>query len=188
VSFAAVTLEQFADASLLSDAGAEAIDPQAAYLEGFAAGEAAALGRLAEAERAFIDAAQSLDDALKALKPSSERALAEALQAVLGALLPTLAEKGFATEAAGAVARAFAGKTTATATIVAHPSQVEALAAALSAAPRVPAFEIQADENAPSASARVLCGKGGLDFDLNAATEACLSALESACGAMKSGT
>lgn len=188
MSFAAVTLEQFADATLLGDIGAEPVDPQAAYLEGFAAGEAAALARLAEAERAFVDAAQSLDDSLRALKPSSERALAEALQTVIAALLPTLAERGFAAEAAGAVARAFAGKTLPKAIIVAHPDQVEALAGALSAAPGAPTFDIQADESAPAASARILCGKGGLDFDLNAATEACLAALASACGAMKSGT
>lgn len=191
MSLAAVTLEQFADPSLFGDmGGAEnaGVDPKEAYLEGFAAGEAAALARFAEAERAFADAAQSLDETLQALKPASERALAEALETVLSALLPMMTQRGFATEAASVIARAFAGGSPATVTITAPPAQIEALAAALSAMPGAPVFEMQADETAPAASARVACGKGGLDFDLTAATEACLAALNAACGPLRSGS
>ena len=186
MSFVSVTFEQFADAPLLSED--RGVDPREAYLEGYAAGEAAALERLAESRRAFADAAQSLDEALQALKPSSERALSEALHTVFAALLPILAERGFAVEAAGAIARAFAGKSVAEVTIFIHPEQKGALAEALAAAPGAPAFAIEADPSVPPAAARIVCGKGGLDFDLAAASEACLAALTAATRAMESGT
>lgn len=187
MSFAPVTLEQFADATLLGGAAPGDIDPQTAYLEGFAAGEAEALQRLSEAERAFIDAATSLDSALKALRPSSERALAEALETLFAALLPALTERGFASEAAGAVARAFAGDREAKLTIVAHPTQAAALAESLAKLPNAPGLEIAPDESVAAASARVVCGRGGLEFDLGAAAEACLAALTAATGALKNG-
>ncbi len=189
MSFAAVTLEQFAAASFPAG-GMEfpQVDPKEAYLEGFQAGEAAALQRLNEAERAFVDAAVSLDEALRALKPASERALAEALETLFAALLPALTERGFAPEAASAIARAFAGRSEQKVTIAAHPGQIEALAAALHSAPGAPAFELAPDDTLSTAAARVQCGRGGLDFDLSAAAAACLAALSAAAGEMKSGT
>ena len=189
MSFAPLTLEQFADAFPFGggNGGSGQVDPQEAYLEGVAAGEAAALARLKEAERAFLDAAQSLDDALQALKPASEQALAESIETILAALLPTLTERGFATEAAGAISRAFAGNCAAKVTIAANPAQAEALTSALSAAPGAPAFIIETNEAVPVAAARVQCGKGGLDFDLDAAANACLAALEGALGRVNNG-
>lgn len=190
MSFAPLTLEQFAEAVPLGGGhgGMGPVDPQEAYLEGVAAGEAAALARLSEAERAFLDAAQSLDSALHGLKPASERALAEAIETILAALLPTLTERGFATEAAGAISRAFAGNSRAQVTIAANPAQAEALTSALSAAPGAPAFIIEANEAVAVAAARIQCGKGGLDFDLDAAVNACLAALAAALGRVNNGT
>lgn len=190
MNFESVTLEQFAEVAIFADpvdAQAE-VDPRDAYMEGYAAGHAAALEGLASAERAFTQAAQSLNDALTELKPSSERALNEALETLFAALLPALTNMGFAQEAAAAAAHAFAGKSTVRATIAVHPDQAEALAAALSQISDAPAFDIAPDEKATAASARVVCGKGGMDFDLAAAAEACLAALSAASGAMNSGS
>lgn len=190
MNFESLTLEQFAEVPIFGDpVGAQAeIDPRDAYMEGYAAGEAAALERLAAAERAFTDAAQSLNDALTELKPSSERALNEALETLFAALLPALTKSGFAQEAAAAAAHAFVGKSAVRATIAVHPDQAGTLTAALSMLSDAPAFDIVLDESAAAASARIVCGKGGMDFDLAAAAEACLAALSAASGEMNSGS
>lgn len=157
-----------------------AVDPADAYMEGFAAGEAAAAARLEAAERAFLDAAAVLDERTASLGPDSERALAEALVVLVRTLFPEICRIGFGEEAAAAIARSFGGSTGAAIEIAAPPAQVEALSEALSRRRLNVGFTVIADESLVGASAGVRNGRGGLDFDLDAAREACLAALQSA--------
>lgn len=180
---AALILETFDDTPPFAPAAAEAaasVDPAQSYMAGFADGEASALARLESAEQAFADAARALDEALKALAPTSERALAEALTTLVRELFPVVAERGFAEEASAAIVRAFAGSVSASIEIAARSEQVEALAAALKERRLETPFSITADDSLAAAEARVRAGRGGLDFNLDAAREACLAALAAA--------
>lgn len=183
MSVSALILEAFDDTPEFAASAAPsspAVDPADAYMDGFAAGEATALARFESAERVFGDAAAALDEQLKALAPASERALAEALTTLARALFPALCERGFAEEASAAIARAFAGAVATRVDIAAPESQVEALADALGRRRFKTEFTISGDPSLSTAAARVSAGRGGLDFDLDAAREAALAALATA--------
>jgi len=87
--------------------GAEDVRSQqlkaAAYAEGVAAGKATAAAEY-EAERVFLERAiEQVGQVLNAVPDQINGQIGEALGAILHKTLPTLAEKGFADEAVGAV-------------------------------------------------------------------------------------
>ncbi len=98
-------LENFEPSS--SADGAEDVRSQqfkaAAYAEGVAAGKAAAAAEY-EAERVFLDRAiEQVGQALNDLPNQLNGQIGEALSAILHKTLPSLAARGFADEAVGAV-------------------------------------------------------------------------------------
>lgn len=185
MSVSTLILEEFGEASFAPEPPQQ--DPAEAYMAGYAAGEAAVQQKLQAAETAFIDAAHSLDEALKTLPVAAEAALAEAVHTCLAALLPVLTERGFAAEASAAIARAFAGAPSGRVEIAAAPQQTQALIAALAVSGVKGDFVVVEDAALSTAAARATCGRGGFQFDLDAAREACLSSLAAALGALSDG-
>lgn len=155
-----------------------------AYTEGFAAGQAAAT---ANATRPLI--AQTAEALANEYADAPERIAhdaAGALIIVLERLFPALAQAGFAVEAGAAFTRLADTTASPSLEIFCSPQQLEALRAELARLAPERQFTVTADPEISGATARARWSTGGVDFDLDQATEECLAALRRAVQSLES--
>lgn len=138
------------------------------------------------AERAFLDAAAALTAELAAARARGRVEFLDAFRAIFTAVTPELARRGFAEEAAKALADVFVATAHGPVEIAAAPEHVEALTPALERKGFGKDFVIKPDETLSELRVVARVGQGGcVDFNLSSALDACGVALDNAINAAK---
>lgn len=161
-------------------AGAEA------YSAGFADGQAAAAGAAREHEALLAAAANALSAEYANAPQRIASEAAGALRIILESLFPALAEHGFAVEAAALFMRVARDTGAPSLEIFTAPDNVDLLLGELRRREAPAAIAVSADPAMSGAKARATWSSGGVDIDLDRATEECLAALERAAQSINS--
>jgi flagellar biosynthesis/type III secretory pathway protein FliH len=150
----------------------------AAYAEGFAAGEAAALTRAAEGNSELQHAAEMLTKHLDDFDREAAVCLCKALEAAAGKILPVLAEKGFAHDAAGTLVDAVQKNGDAALVLKTAPEKDEFLKKAMAEVGLQERINVEPDASLSGTQLAVTWECGGLAFDTDRAISLFLASLE----------
>ncbi len=159
----------------------------AAYAEGYAAGEAAALSRATEQNGQLQEVASVLARKLEDFDREAAAALGEALASAAAAVLPSLAEKGFAHEAAPALAEMVAKKDNASLVLKTAEGKDAFVRKVLAEVGLEERITIEPDAALVGLQMAVEWQNGGLSFDTEQAVAHFLASLEKTISEMKNG-
>ena len=159
----------------------------AAYAEGYAAGEAAAIARRDADDEFLQHAMRSLDKAFDAMSANMQAEFCEALRSVVEKVFPSLAEAGFADAAAAAVLEAAHFGDGAGIVVKAAPNRTAALERAFAAYGAERAASVEADPKLGDLAATAEWRDAGVEVDFEAAIQQALAALETTVQQLKNG-
>lgn len=157
-----------------------------AYSAGFADGQAAAASAARDHDALLAAAAEALSVECANAPQRIASEAAGALTITLERLFPALARHGFAVEAAALFLRVARETGAPSLEIFTAPGNVDLLREELRRREAPAAIAVSADPAMRGAKARAAWSNGGLDIDLDRATEECLAALKRAAQSINS--
>ena len=176
-----LVFEQFDDAVGNNPASVRAQQKRAAaYSEGYAAGEAAALSRAMEQNIQLQRAADALNAKLAAFDDTAAAYLCDALAETVTKVFPALTANGFTHEVTAALNEFATKNDSATLIVKASPASLETVSAAISATPIAERTETVADETLTEFEVRAAWDHGGVTIDTEKATACFIASLDKA--------
>lgn len=157
------------------------------YREGYAAGEAAALAGENEDTQLIAALTAALEAEAAATPERVARETGETVRILIEKLFPALAKEGFAVEAAAAVAKIAGKRRNLAIDIAVSPDEAPAVEALLGKFAPDAKVAVIADAAIDGTVARAAWENGGMDFDLEGATQECLAAFRNAVSTLKNG-
>ena len=150
----------------------------AAYAEGRAAGEAAAANKQEEEQAFHFAAAAEVRRIIDSIPVQLNEQLAEATSAIIHKILPALAAKGFASEAAAAVTDHVITDKCGMVVVKTSAERLEDVKAAFAGADDALSLRIEADTAMSGSVIAATWENGGLEMDLDAAASKVLDILD----------
>ncbi len=159
----------------------------AAYAEGYAAGEAAALAKPDPQTELLKSVAGVLEKKAAEFQNNADANLCDGIAAIISKVFPALSEKGFAAEAVSVLAQTQISNTGLPIVVKTAPEHIELLRDAVTGF--CESVQIEAEEDAGLSGAMVVAEweRGGMDFDTDKVIEQCLAALENAAQQLRNG-
>lgn len=149
-----------------------------AYAEGFAAGEAAIAAKQEEEQAFQFAAAAEVRRMIDALPQQLNEQLAEATAAIMHKVLPSLAAKGFASEAAAAIVDNVIADKCGEVVVKTSADRLDDVKAAFAGADEGLSLRVEADPGMTGSVIAATWKNGGLEMDIDAAASKVLGILD----------